>query len=550
MSNQTAKTLKVKALGDLDTGKLPQALKKAQIGAKKFPKDPDFQAIAGFVLTEMKQYKRSIPFFVEASRMKPDNAEYVENLANALMQTGQIVRALSYAEQKSEEFPTSKELVRVIDEIQLKGQNWRKIIEYATKKLEKDPDNAELLTSRARAFGKIGFTADSSKDINRAYELSPEKISVAVPKAHNLHQSGDKAGCAEILKAVLDKKPDNIAALYQLSSIIGKDEVGMMLAQVQKAIDGMDHVNSQLEFAKAQLISKGNGLEAALPQFALANDAQHELNPYNFALEETKLNRICGVFPADSTLPSSELVESPVPIFVVGQPRSGTTLMEMMLSTAPDIAGCGELTLGADLSRNSSDDGVVFDASAARKMAEDFRELMPPIPEDSTAFVDKMPHNFQRVGFLLAAFPNAKVINMLRDPRDVGLSKWIRRFPAPGMRYASNLKSIAHSANLYRRYMAHWDKIFGDRILTVPYEELVADPKTYSRKVTDFCGIEWRESMVHPEKNTGIVRTASIDQVRNKISTKSIGGWRDVADHIQPMLDGFDPELWPEYDLG
>lgn len=550
MSNQTAKTLKVKALGDLDTGKLPQALKKAQIGAKKFPKDPDFQAIAGFVLTEMKQYKRSIPFFVEASRMKPDNAEYVENLANALMQTGQIVRALSYAEQKSEEFPTSKELVRILDEIQLKGKNWRVIVAYATKKLANDPDNVELLSKRSRAYGKIGFDEDSTRDINRAYELNPEIIPVAIQKAHNLHQNGDKTGCADILWSVLDKKPDNVSALYQLSSMIGEEQVEDMLLRVQGAIDGRENVNSELEFAKAQVISKGRGLDAALPQFALANDAQHELNPYNFELEETKLNRICGIFPVDSKLPSSELVESPVPIFVVGQPRSGTTLMEMMLSSAPDITGCGELTLGADLSHASSDDLEDFDASAARKMAENFRELMPPIPDDSTAFVDKMPHNFQRVGFLLAAFPNAKIINMLRDPRDVGLSKWIRRFPAPGMRYASNLKSIAHSANLYRRYMAYWDKIFGDRILTVPYEELVADPKTYSRKVTDFCGIEWRESMVHPEKNTGIVRTASIDQVRNKISTKSIGGWRDVADHIQPMLDGFDPELWPEYDLG
>ncbi len=550
MSKQTAKDLKVKALGDLDLGRFSQALKKAQIGTKKFPVDPDFQAIAGFVLTEMKQYKKSIPFFVEASRLKPNHAEYVENLANALMQTGQIVRALNYAEQKSEQFPTSKELVRVIDEIQLKGQNWRQIVEYATKKLAKDPDNPDLLTSRARAFGKIGFVEDSSKDIDRAYQLAPEKIGIAVRKAHNLHQNGDKVGCSEILWSVLEKQPDHISALFQLSSLISKDQCDDMLQRIQKAIEGKDHIASELEFAKAQVMSKSSGLDAALPQFARANDAQHELNPYDFKLEEAKQIRICGLFPDGQSQPSSDIVEQPLPIFVIGQPRSGTTLMEMMLSSASNIAGCGELTLGADLSRASSDDGAKFDSEAARKMAKDFRELMPPIPDDSIAFVDKMPHNYQRLGFLLVAFPNAKVINMLRDPRDVGLSKWIRRFPAPGMRYASNLKSIAHSANLYRRYMAHWDKIFGDRILTVPYEELVADPKTYSQKVTDFCGIEWHESMVHPEKNTGTVRTASIDQVRNKISTKSIGGWREVADHIRPMLDGFDPELWPEYDLG
>ena len=118
------------------------------------------------------------------------------------------------------------------------------------------------------------------------------------------------------------------------------------------------------------------------------------------------------------------------------------------------------------------------------------------------------------------------------------------------MRYASNLKAIAHSANMYRRYMAHWDAVFGDKILTIPYEDLVADPKTYSQKVAAFCDIGWSETMMHPEKNTKQVRTASIDQVRKKISTKSIGGWQSVSEHIQPMLEGFDPALWPEYDLG
>ncbi|WP_253282456.1 sulfotransferase [Ruegeria atlantica] len=97
--------------------------------------------------------------------------------------------------------------------------------------------------------------------------------------------------------------------------------------------------------------------------------------------------------------------------------------------------------------------------------------------------------------------------------------------------------------------MSHWDKLFGNRILTMPYEDLVADPLTHSQRFAEFCGIEWCQSMVHPEKNTRQVRTASVDQVRNKISTKSIGRWREVADQIKPMLDGFDLELWPEYDF-
>ncbi|WP_253283450.1 tetratricopeptide repeat-containing sulfotransferase family protein [Ruegeria atlantica] len=533
----------------LDAGKLSQALKKAQLGIKKFPKDSDYQAIAGFVLTEMKQYRKSIPYFVEASRMKPDDPQFAENLANALMQTEQIARALAYAEKKIEQFPNNRELMRVIDEIQREGKNWRSIVEFTTHKLASDPDNPELLAKRARAYDQMGFVEESTLDIQRAYELAPENTVVAFQKAVNLHQAGDKKGSLKIFEDILAAKPHHPNALLQVAIMSAKEEVPQFLAAVEDSMAEHDEPLQELEFAKAHLIQRSDGLAAAMPQFEKANAVQHATLPYDFPAEEEKLNRILSIFSDASIEFTGVESKTPVPIFVVGQPRSGTTLMEMMLSSTPDIAGCGELTLMPELSSRFHTADKKFDAEAANWIALRYREQMPQVPAGSVAFVDKLPHNFQRVGFILAAFPNAKIINMLRDPRDVGLSKWIRRFPAGGMNYASNLEAIAHTANLYRRYMSHWDKLFGDRILTMPYEDLVADPLTHSQRVAEFCGIDWCQSMVHPEKNTRQVRTASVDQVRNKISTKSIGGWREVADQIKPMLDGFDPELWPEYDF-
>ncbi len=550
MQNQTAKTLKGKAVAALDAGKLQQALKKAQLGVKKFPKDSDFHAISGFVLTEMKQYKKSIPHFVEASRMKPEDPQFVENLANALMQTGQIEKALEYTEQKLEKFPNNKELNRVLDEIHLKGNDWRVIVEHASKRLETDPDNVGLLTRRARAYSIIGFVEENSNDVARAYELAPDDKKIAFMKSLNLHQQGDKTGSTEILQRILAEDPGHAASLLQMSTMAGPEDAAHLLDTVETAISNSENEISELEFAKAHLISKTEGMDVAMPQFARANALQHDVNPYNFDEAEKRFHTITALFPEEKDAPQADLSPPPVPIFVVGQPRSGTTLMEMMLSAAPDIAGCGELTLGPDLSLAYETGDRSFNEEEAAEFGRAYRKLMPPIPAGSVAFVDKMPHNFQRVGFLLSAFPNAKIINMLRDPRDVGLSKWKVRFPAGGMHYASNQESIAHTANLYRRYMAHWDAVFGDRILTVPYEKLVADPQICSQQVAAFCGIEWTETMMRPEENTKQVRTASIDQVRNKISTKSVGGWQSVSEHLRPMLDGFDPALWPEYDLG
>ncbi len=549
MAQQNVKTLKSKALSDIEAGKLPQALKKAQLGIKKFPKDPAYHAIAGFVLTEMKRYAQAIPHFAEASRKKPDDPQFVENLANALMQTGQTLRALLYAEKKLKQFPNNKELNRVIDEIQLKGQNWRSIVEHATQRLEKDPDNADLLSARARAYGHIGFVDQSSNDISRAYELEPRNEEIALGKADDLYRNGETEAATAVVQTVFEANPLCAPALYQLSRSVTKEEAVRLSESIDFAIAKSDHNDSMLEFAKAQVIRRSKGLAAALPQFARANQMQHEADPYRSAHEEHKYQNTCKIFPKREAVEAAEDSDTPKPIFVVGQPRSGTTLMEVMLSTSPGVVGCGELTLAIDLSRPFVEDQTPFDADAAAEFAREYLRLTPPLPREPAAFVDKMPHNYQRIGFLLSAFPNARVINMLRDPRDVGLSKWIRRFPAPGMRYASNFEAIAHSANLYRRYMAHWDKVFGDRILTISYEELVSDPQTNSQKVAAFCDIEWDERMMHPEESDRQVRTASADQVRMKISTGSIGGWREVAEHIQPMLDRFDPNLWPEYEF-
>lgn len=550
MAQKTAQSLKSKMLDDLDAGKLPQALKKAVLGVKKFPGDPDYHAAAGFVLTEMERFKQAIPHFAEASRMRPDDPQFAENLANALMQTGQIPRALAYAEQKLKRFPDNAELLRVVEEIELKASNWREAVVHATKRLKSDPDNAPVLMARSRAYDHLGLVDQCRRDIERAYALAPEQEDIAFRKAVLLHEDGNKEACLEILWRILAAHEDHTNTVLKLAALAEAEDVPKLLSIVETGMKAGKGADVQLAFGKAYLLSKRDGLAAAMPQYAEANALQQRLRPYPKSAETDRFDMIRRLFPDGSDVPMAGPVDGPQPIFVVGQPRSGTTLMEMMLCAVPGVTGCGELALGDELSQPFFAGEALFDDVAAARFGATYLDLMPAIPEGARAFVDKMPQNFQCLGFLLAAFPEARAINMLRDPRDVGLSTWIRYFPAMSLRYSSSFAAIAHAANLYRRYMAHWEALFGDRVLTVSYEELVSDPEGQSRKVAAFCGLDWTEAMAHPEDNIRHVRTASIDQVRARISTKSIGGWRDVAGGIKPMLDGFDPSLWPEYDLG
>jgi len=173
-------------------------------------------------------------------------------------------------------------------------------------------------------------------------------------------------------------------------------------------------------------------------------------------------------------------------------------------------------------------------------------QALPDLPETASAFVDKMPANYRYVGFLASAMPQARFVWLQRDPRDVALSMWRAYFPRPAMGYTFDLEAMAQVANMHQQYMAHWQALFPDRILTIGYEDIVADVEAASRKLADFCGIDWVKEMAHPERNTSAVRGASVGQVREGVHRRSVGGWKRLEDQLQPFVDGLDKGLWAD----
>ncbi|WP_428543786.1 sulfotransferase [Profundibacter sp.] len=127
-----------------------------------------------------------------------------------------------------------------------------------------------------------------------------------------------------------------------------------------------------------------------------------------------------------------------------------------------------------------------------------------------------------------------------RPPRrEEGENGNLQRFPF-------DLEAMAQIANMHQKYMAHWQALFPDRILTIGYEDIVADVEAASRKLADFCGVGWVKDMAHPERNTSAVRTASVGQVREGVHRRSVGGWERLKDQLQPFSDGLDKGLWPD----
>jgi hypothetical protein len=187
-----------------------------------------------------------------------------------------------------------------------------------------------------------------------------------------------------------------------------------------------------------------------------------------------------------------------------------------------------------------------FGSNELKELADLQQENLPPLPADTRAYVDKMPENYRYIGALKSAFGNARFINLRRDPRDVALSQWHGHFKSGSITYSYDLKAMAHKFNLYAEVMAHWHKIMPGEILDMPYEDLVGDIETSTKKMAGHCGLDWTPSMAQPHKHAGQVRTMSVHQVRQPVHKRSVRKWVKYEEMLAPFVSELDPNLWPE----
>jgi hypothetical protein len=236
--------------------------------------------------------------------------------------------------------------------------------------------------------------------------------------------------------------------------------------------------------------------------------------------------------------------DSPRPMFVLGMPRSGSTLVEQVLASHPAITGGGELRFMDVVLRNHAamvEGGKIssllrLTCDQLPELAETYLSLIAPMAPQEQMVVDKMPGNFFHIGLIALMFPNAKIIHVKRNPMATCLSCYKQRF-LEGHAFSYDLDDLGRYYLAYLDLMEHWRQVLPGRVFEVEYEALTSDFEPQARRLIDYCGLEWDDACLKFHENKRAVRTASLAQVRKPIYTSSVSFWQNYERQLKPLYD-------------
>jgi hypothetical protein len=242
--------------------------------------------------------------------------------------------------------------------------------------------------------------------------------------------------------------------------------------------------------------------------------------------------------------------DSTTPIFVVGFPRSGTSLVEQILASHSQVRGAGELKdierieLNiCNFTRRAETEHALRNLTGTQlnQLAEKYLNRLRYLSDEGARIVDKMPHNFRRVWIISLMFPNATIVHTMRNPLDTCVSCFSTNF-TKGHPYTDNLSHLGHHYGFYSKLMGHWHDVSPVSVHNVVYEDLVTNPESQIHHLLEGCGLDFEEACMRFHQTQRRVATASSAQVRQKIYTSSIGKWRNYEKHLDPLIEALEEQ--------
>lgn len=493
----------------LDSGQTNEAFERLKVAIESSPRTAEYHELMGRVLIEQGRDDTAIRAFQNAIDLKPTWEQPRIELAKIFLAHGQEQEAQTH-------------LIAALD-------------------LNSENAVAHMLLAQCYIASEEFDEAESA--LRKATEIDPLLGDAQVMLGYRLQTKGQFAEAQSAFEMANQGGQGPIMALYGLVQgrrIGTQDRPLVKLLEdrlVEVSIEPGDKMS--LHYALGKAYEDLGDFERATDEYIAANKLAFVQclggQPFRRQDYSNVLDRNIAIFSRNIEILFKETPKSSQranestsdPIFVVGMMRSGTTLLEHILSSHPDIFGGGEINFWLDHSNVAVDyDNRRVDVSRLAELRNDYLKQITSISRSARLVVDKMPQNFQILGLLHSAFPDARIVHIRREPRDNILSIFTTPYQM-SPEYAHDLESIRFAYDEYRRIMAHWRQVLPSKIFhEIDYEELVFDRKNVLQSMCDFLDVGWDESFLHHHNNSRVVNTPSLWQVRQPMYTSSIGRWK------------------------
>ncbi len=479
---------------------------------------PNKEKILGFLhqadaCLEARQNEQAIIYYKAALSLDPGIGEASYRMAYAYSRLGQNDKAIDILKKNTKKYKTAKSFNLLGQCLSLAG----------------DFDNA-------------------NKAYRRAQKLDRKNIETIMGLADVIAQKGNCAEAYKLLAPHIINKRLSIDLAHAATNISKKlnqydDVLEYLLFSEKEEKYSADVFQAQFKYMIGSIYDKKKMHKDAMRYFREANALMPYV--YDFSFHDQLADTIKSMYSTDFLAQCNTAVNtSNKPIFIVGMPRSGTTLIEQILSSHSKVHGAGELSYISSyvvkieekrmqkypycMNGLTSDDLDYFSKSYLDAVSEQSK--------GSAHVVDKMPHNFVYVGFIKQLFPDSKIIYCKRNPIDTCLSIYFTRFN-DSHPYATSFKDVAHQYKYSTEIMKHWTDIYPSSIIEINYEDTVADLETSVEKIISFCGLDMEQGCLEFYENKRFVATASKEQVNKPIYTSSMERWKNYLPDVQPLVD-------------
>jgi tetratricopeptide (TPR) repeat protein len=496
----------------------------------------------GLILAAQGQPEAAVASYRRALALGANDVEALNNLGTALRDLGQLREALSLYARAIEIDRARAETHCNLGHALLEFRRVDEAAASYTRALALQPDNAAAHLSLGTVQRLQGRAADAEASCRAALAIDPRNVEALSLLGELRADRGQFSEAEQLFQRAIAIDPNFPFAFFSIAAhrkMTSGDTAWLKGAQglLAKRLPLRHQVS--LRYALGKYFDDVGQYEHAFGHYRQANELT---KGYGVHYDRGKLTRRADAIMDSFGAPAirqhqSRGLASERPVFIVGMPRSGTTLTEQILASHPAVFGAGELTFWQSAFAEYEAGGLKAESSASLipRLARDYLEHLTALSGDALRVVDKMPANFMNAGLIHAALPQARIIHMRRHPIDTCLSIYFQYFSNIHP-YASDLDDLAHYYGQYVRLMDHWRaSLPAATLLEVPYEGLIDDQEGWTRRMLDFIGLPWDPQCLQFHETDRVVITTSKWQVRQKISNASVSRWRNYERFIGPL---------------